>query len=208
MSTNVSTKTFYGSHTAGGYQHSYRNHSGHALSQWETTLHCNAVSHWLSPCTEWSLFPIQISHYQHTSFYIRGVQYTAQLWCVSRKMFHYTLRAPRIKFYEVVNSLQVRPWWRICGIICARNYMAPQRRHSLKMLFCIHETEKVQKVTTACNETLPVHANATRFWTLWSSRIALLIVIDQLKGLNIALPINHQNGLNIVLTINYIYRRG
>ena len=32
-----------------------RDHSGYGLSQWETTLHCNVVSHWQSPCTEWSL---------------------------------------------------------------------------------------------------------------------------------------------------------
>ena len=27
----------------------------YGLSQWETTLQCNVVSHWLSPCPEWSL---------------------------------------------------------------------------------------------------------------------------------------------------------
>ena len=29
--------------------------SGYGLSQWKTTLHCNVVSHWLSPYQEWSL---------------------------------------------------------------------------------------------------------------------------------------------------------
>ena len=33
----------------------YRNHSVHALSQWEMALHCNAISHWLGAYTEWSL---------------------------------------------------------------------------------------------------------------------------------------------------------
>ena len=32
-----------------------RYHSVHGLSQWETTLQCNVVSHWLSRNTEWSL---------------------------------------------------------------------------------------------------------------------------------------------------------
>ena len=32
----------------------YGNHSMYGLSQWET-LHCNVVSHWLSPYTEWYL---------------------------------------------------------------------------------------------------------------------------------------------------------
>ena len=27
---------------------------GYGLSQWETTLHCNVVSHWLSPYPEWA----------------------------------------------------------------------------------------------------------------------------------------------------------
>ena len=29
--------------------------SGYGLSQWKTTLHCNVISHWLSPYQEWSL---------------------------------------------------------------------------------------------------------------------------------------------------------
>ena len=33
----------------------FRDHSEYELSQWETTLHCNVVSHWLSPFPEWSL---------------------------------------------------------------------------------------------------------------------------------------------------------
>ena len=32
-----------------------RDHSEHGLNQWEATLHCNAVSHWLIPYLEWSL---------------------------------------------------------------------------------------------------------------------------------------------------------
>ena len=28
-------------------------HPGHWLSQWETTLQCNVISHWLNPYTEW-----------------------------------------------------------------------------------------------------------------------------------------------------------
>ena len=32
-----------------------RDHSGDALSQWEMTLQCNVISHWLSPCPEWLL---------------------------------------------------------------------------------------------------------------------------------------------------------
>ena len=32
-----------------------RYHSGRGLSQCETTLNCNVVSHWLSPCAEWYL---------------------------------------------------------------------------------------------------------------------------------------------------------
>ena len=36
---------------------SHRDPSGYGLSQWETTLHCNVVSHWLSPYSELSLSP-------------------------------------------------------------------------------------------------------------------------------------------------------
>ena len=34
-----------------------RHHSVYGLSQWETTLQCNAISHRLSPYAEWSLKP-------------------------------------------------------------------------------------------------------------------------------------------------------
>ena len=30
------------------------------LSQWETTLQCNVISHWLSPCPEWSLILMSV----------------------------------------------------------------------------------------------------------------------------------------------------
>ena len=33
----------------------HRDHFVYAFSQWETTLQCNIVSHWLGPYTEWSL---------------------------------------------------------------------------------------------------------------------------------------------------------
>ena len=33
----------------------YRDHFVYAPSQWETTLHCNVVSHWLGAYTKWSL---------------------------------------------------------------------------------------------------------------------------------------------------------
>ena len=32
-----------------------RDYSVYGLSQWETSLHCNIFSHWLTPFTEWSL---------------------------------------------------------------------------------------------------------------------------------------------------------
>ena len=34
-----------------------RDHFVYAPSQWEATLHCNVVSHWLGTYTKWSLYP-------------------------------------------------------------------------------------------------------------------------------------------------------
>ena len=48
-----------------------RDRSGHGLSQWETTLHCNVVSYWLSPYSEWSL----MSYTVYVSVHQRAV------WC-------------------------------------------------------------------------------------------------------------------------------
>ena len=42
--------------------------SPYGLDQWEMTLHCNVVSHWLSPCTERSLkmvgWPLSVSFFE------------------------------------------------------------------------------------------------------------------------------------------------
>ena len=35
--------------------HGWRYHYGYGLSQWEMTLHCNVISHWLSLYPKWSL---------------------------------------------------------------------------------------------------------------------------------------------------------
>ena len=37
------------------YMHN-KDHSEFGFSQWETTLHCNVASHWLSPYPEWSIY--------------------------------------------------------------------------------------------------------------------------------------------------------
>ena len=34
-------------------------------SQWDSTSHCNAVSHWLSPCPEWSLKKLSLPDMNH-----------------------------------------------------------------------------------------------------------------------------------------------
>ena len=41
--------------------HLYRDRFVYVLSQWETTLHCNIVSHWLGAYTKWSLLYIESS---------------------------------------------------------------------------------------------------------------------------------------------------
>ena len=46
-----------------------RDHFVHAPSQWETTLHCNVVSHWLGACKKLSLM-VWINH-QATSHYLK-----------------------------------------------------------------------------------------------------------------------------------------
>ena len=41
--------------------------TGYGLSQWETTLHCNVVSHWLSPYQAWSIWgenPPETNHHK------------------------------------------------------------------------------------------------------------------------------------------------
>ena len=38
----------------------YRAHSGYGFSQWETTLQCNVVYHWLSPYPDWSPLSVQL----------------------------------------------------------------------------------------------------------------------------------------------------
>ena len=46
----------------------YRDHFVCALSQWETTLHCNVVSHWLGAYTKWSLILYHVITYLCPNF--------------------------------------------------------------------------------------------------------------------------------------------
>ena len=69
--TEVTVKAYGGSFYDTAWRHWWRawmqyhavkrcrckDHSGHGLSQWETTLNCNVTSHWLSPCHEWCRWP-------------------------------------------------------------------------------------------------------------------------------------------------------
>ena len=41
------------------HKHYLRDHPWYGLSQWEMSLHCNIISHWLKPYPEWSLNLIQ-----------------------------------------------------------------------------------------------------------------------------------------------------
>ena len=47
-----------------------RDHFLYALSQWETMLQCNVVSHWLSACTKWSLH--ELTHWSLAVPYIHN----------------------------------------------------------------------------------------------------------------------------------------
>ena len=52
-----------------------RNQSVYGFSQWEMTLHCNVVSHWLIPYTRWSLVTnaITIRDHFHIELVFRGI---------------------------------------------------------------------------------------------------------------------------------------
>ena len=56
------------------FTHILRDHAGYGLSQWETTLHCNVVSHWLRPYPEWSQILLDYVPCKHVigSFYGRN----------------------------------------------------------------------------------------------------------------------------------------
>ena len=56
----------------------YWDHSGYGLSQWETTLQCNVVSHWLSPYPEWSLL-LYCLWCHNSCFIFQYVRWSARL---------------------------------------------------------------------------------------------------------------------------------
>ena len=57
-------------------------HSGHELSQWETTLHCNVVSHWLSSYSEWAM---KSMHPQYIPWNVHAAEtLCVLLWLVTR----------------------------------------------------------------------------------------------------------------------------
>ena len=55
-------------------------HYVYASSQWEMALHCNAVSHWLSAYTEWSLYcvgsPVKVRYGVSCEFMIWSIRGT------------------------------------------------------------------------------------------------------------------------------------
>ena len=52
----ISTVEYKYDETETGFHTTGRYHSVYTPSQWETTLQCNVVSHWLGTCTEWFLY--------------------------------------------------------------------------------------------------------------------------------------------------------
>ena len=59
----------------------YRDHSRYGFSQWETTLHCNAVAHWLNPYTEWHLlYDANLSQVPMNSFNLIETPYSISHW--------------------------------------------------------------------------------------------------------------------------------
>ena len=52
-----------------------KDHTEHGLNQWKTTLHCNIVSHWLSPCPEWFLR-------SSICFHVAVADWGRSFWCV------------------------------------------------------------------------------------------------------------------------------
>ena len=57
-------------------KHIPRDHSGYSLSQWETTLQCNVVSHWLRPYPELPLIINRGSFIQFDGCQLDDHQYT------------------------------------------------------------------------------------------------------------------------------------
>ena len=64
----------------------YREHFVYVPSQWEATLQCNVVSHWLGTCTKWSLCVEHYTDSHHVQSYtINPQQLKAyELWTPSR----------------------------------------------------------------------------------------------------------------------------
>ena len=55
--------------------YSSRDHFVHPLSQWETKLHCNVISHWLGTYTNWSILILTIDH--HGCWWQHPTRFTA-----------------------------------------------------------------------------------------------------------------------------------
>ena len=70
----------------------HRDHSEYGLSQWETTLHCNVVFHWLHPYPEWSLLQTRLLAYP-PSLLVRKVL-LCKLFSVIWMWIRYILEVP------------------------------------------------------------------------------------------------------------------
>ena len=84
-----------------------KDHFGYGLGQWETTLHCNVVSHWLSPNTKWAI-----------DIRCRAAQYM----CFCRQGFFHSLPSDKIGNFYACHFQSIDPLensW-IVGTSCTK----------------------------------------------------------------------------------------
>ena len=61
-----------------------RDHFVCALSQWETMLHCNFVSHWLGSHTKWSLHMLPCTYHYHIQRDVMpGLHWMCMFWAIT-----------------------------------------------------------------------------------------------------------------------------
>ena len=86
-------------------------YTGYGLSQWQTMLHCNAVSHWLSQCPNWfilrpTVYPIKYARIFLLVFHV--LCFIVVLWAeiVFRNSGRY--RNETIKAYICINEIKTK----------------------------------------------------------------------------------------------------
>ena len=148
-----------------------KDHSVHALSQWETTLHCNVVSQWLGAYTKWSLLYLSVMKHWSMADKLCDAKYDVNSLWPSGKTWHHTV---------CLLLIQVMAWCYLAASHFLSHYWfitsyGLLHSHEDKMMFKISVTRVRLKKNTNLKSYIHI---------LWANKLEELLTISYTSSWN------------------------